>query len=129
MPGFVWRMEGAGEPGTGNTEAKIGGGSQYVSNLTVWESIEALEAFAWNTVHRQFYARRAEWFEVLGAARPPSGTEGRFGPAGPVARQRALDDIHHWYHSKPVAHPQLVPYITAMHLHDSIVVLDKAQVY
>ena len=37
-----------------------------MSNLTVWESVEALEAFVWNTVHRQFYERRREWFEVLG---------------------------------------------------------------
>lgn len=66
MPGFVWMMEGSGEPGTGNTEAKIDGDPRFVSNLTVWESVEALEAFVWNTVHRQFYARRAEWFEVLG---------------------------------------------------------------
>jgi hypothetical protein len=67
MPGFIWMMEGSGAPGTGNTEAKIAGDAQYVSNLTVWESVETLEAFVWNTVHRQFYARRAEWFEVLGA--------------------------------------------------------------
>ena len=31
MPGFVWMMEGSGEPGTGNTEAKIGGDPQFVS--------------------------------------------------------------------------------------------------
>ncbi len=66
MPGFVWMMEGSGEPGTGNTEAKIGGDPRFVANLTVWESVEALENFVWNTVHRQFYERRAEWFEVLG---------------------------------------------------------------
>jgi hypothetical protein len=65
MPGFVWMMEGSGEPGVGNTETKIGGDAQFVSNLTVWESVEALEAFVWNTVHRKFYERRAEWFEVL----------------------------------------------------------------
>jgi hypothetical protein len=67
MPGFVWMMEGSGAPGTGNTEAKIGGDPRFVSNLTVWERIETLEQFVWNTVHRQFYERRAEWFEVLGA--------------------------------------------------------------
>lgn len=66
MPGFVWMMEGSGEPGTGNTEAKIGGDPQHVSNLTVWENVETLENFVWNTVHRQFYERRTEWFEVLG---------------------------------------------------------------
>ena len=56
----------SGEPGTGNTETKIGGDPQYVSNLTVWENVESLEHFVWNTVHRTFYDRRAEWFEVLG---------------------------------------------------------------
>jgi hypothetical protein len=67
MPGFVWMMEGSGAPGTGNTEAKVGGDPRFISNLTVWESVETLENFVWNTVHRQFYDRRAEWFEVLGA--------------------------------------------------------------
>ena len=66
MPGFVWMMEGSGEPGTGNTETKLDGDPRYVANLTVWESVEALEAFVWNTVHRTFYERRTEWFEVLG---------------------------------------------------------------
>jgi hypothetical protein len=66
MPGFVWMMEGSGEPGTGNTAVKLDGDPRFVSNLTVWESVETLEAFVWNTVHRTFYERRAEWFEVLG---------------------------------------------------------------
>ena len=66
MPGFVWMMEGSGEPGTGNTAAKLDGDAQFVSNLTVWENVATLENFVWNTVHRSFYERRAEWFEVLG---------------------------------------------------------------
>ena len=66
MPGFVWMMEGSGEPGKGNTETKIGGDAQFVSNLTVWTDVQSLEHFVWNTVHRAFYERRAEWFEVLG---------------------------------------------------------------
>jgi len=64
-PGFVWMMEGSGEPGTGNTSTKIDGDSRYVPNLTVWEDVQSLESFVWNTVHRQFYARRSEWFEVM----------------------------------------------------------------
>jgi Domain of unknown function (DUF3291) len=56
----------SGEPGTGNTAIKLNGDAQFVSNLTVWESVETLEQFVWNTVHRAFYERRAEWFEVLG---------------------------------------------------------------
>ncbi len=66
MPGFVWMMEESGEPGRGNTDAKIDGDPLYVANLTVWGSVEALEAFVWGTIHKQFYARRKEWFEVMG---------------------------------------------------------------
>jgi hypothetical protein len=66
MPGFVWMMEGSGEPGTGNTENAIDGDPLAITNLTVWESVETLEQFVWNTVHRQFYERRQEWFEILG---------------------------------------------------------------
>lgn len=65
MPGFVWMMEGSGEPGTGNTDTKIGGDPRFVANLTVWRDVASLEQFVWNTVHRQFYERRKEWFEVL----------------------------------------------------------------
>jgi hypothetical protein len=66
MPGFVWMMEGSGEPNTGNTETKIGGDPRFVANLTVWESVETLENFVFNTLHRRFYERRRAWFEVLG---------------------------------------------------------------
>ena len=66
MAGFVWMMEGSGEPGTGNTDSAIAGDPQHVANLTVWEDVESLERFVWGTVHKQFYERRAEWFEVLG---------------------------------------------------------------
>ena len=59
-------MEGSGEPGTGNTDAKIEGDPQHVANLTVWRDVESLERFVWGTVHKKFYERREEWFEVLG---------------------------------------------------------------
>ncbi len=64
MPGFVWMMEGSGEPGTGNTENCVGGDPLAVANLSVWEDAASLETFVWGTVHKQFYERRAEWFEV-----------------------------------------------------------------
>jgi hypothetical protein len=66
MPGFVWMMEGSGESGTGNTENAIGGDPQFVANMTVWEGVEQLETFVWGTIHKQFYERRQEWFEVMG---------------------------------------------------------------
>ena len=65
MSGFVWMMEESSVPSTGKTEAKTGGDPCHVANLTVWESVETLEASVFNTVHKQFFARRAKWFEVL----------------------------------------------------------------
>lgn len=66
MPGFVWMIEGSGEPNTGNTDTKIAGDPRYVANLTVWENVETLENFVFNTLHKRFYERRHEWFEVMG---------------------------------------------------------------
>ena len=66
MPGFVWMMEGSGESGTGNTENSIGDDPQFVANLTVWKDADSLRNFVWNTVHKQFYERRAEWFKLMG---------------------------------------------------------------
>ena len=66
MPGFVWMMEGSGEPGTGNTGNAIGDDPQFVANLTVWEDVASLERFVWGTIHKQFYDRRQEWFEIMG---------------------------------------------------------------
>ena len=63
-PGFVWIMEGG--DGHGNTENSIANDPRFIPNLTVWKDVASLEHFVWNTVHRQFYERRADWFEVLG---------------------------------------------------------------
>ncbi|MXU65604.1 DUF3291 domain-containing protein [Oceanomicrobium pacificus] len=65
MPGFVWMMGGSGAPNAGNLETKIDDDPRFVSNLTVWTDAASLENFVWNTVHRQFYERRAEWFRVM----------------------------------------------------------------
>ncbi|MDZ4309226.1 MAG: DUF3291 domain-containing protein [Cypionkella sp.] len=71
--GFVWRA----------TDADVGTDGAVVSDLapedrarlehedlaatlSIWESVEALEQFVWKTVHRQFYARKAEWYDAVG---------------------------------------------------------------
>lgn len=64
MPGFVWMMQG--DDGPGNTSSAIGRDPQYVPNLSVWEDVASLERFVWGTIHKQFFERRREWFEVLG---------------------------------------------------------------
>ena len=65
MPGFVWMMEGSGEPGRGNTEACIDGDPQFVANLSVWETPQQLETFVFGTLHEKFMRRGKEWFETL----------------------------------------------------------------
>ena len=34
-------------------------------NMSVWENVESLEKYVWQTVHKRFYARRHEWFETM----------------------------------------------------------------
>ena len=61
-PGFVWRLKGESEA-TGATDLSMPGDPSMAVNLSVWETAEAFETFVWNTVHKQFYNRKAEWFE------------------------------------------------------------------
>lgn len=66
-PGFVWRLDDAMmEAVQEDPDGPLGGNPRIASTLSVWESAEALEAFVWNTVHRQFYERGAEWFQPAG---------------------------------------------------------------
>ena len=60
-PGFVWRL--ADGEGGGATGIKVSDDPRFIINLSVWESPETLEHFVWNTVHKQFHRRRANWFE------------------------------------------------------------------
>jgi hypothetical protein len=39
-----------------------------------------------------------------------------------------VDDMHRWYHRRPLQHAALAPWVTGIHVHDSIVVLDKSPV-
>ncbi len=60
MPGFVWRLKAEGE----NTAMTAPGDEMQAFNLTVWDGIEALEKFVWQTVHANVYARKHEWLEA-----------------------------------------------------------------
>jgi len=60
--GFIWRLKDA----TGNaTSFRPFPDPQMAVNLTVWESVEALERYVWMTVHKRFYGRGQEWFDKL----------------------------------------------------------------
>ena len=61
MPGFVWRLKDE----TGNaTNIPWAGDPGFAVNMSVWDSVEALEKFVFQTVHRGIYARKHEFFEV-----------------------------------------------------------------
>jgi hypothetical protein len=60
-PGFVWRLQT--ESGDA-TAVRASDDPLVIVNLTVWESVEALEAFAYREAsHLAVLRRRREWFE------------------------------------------------------------------
>jgi hypothetical protein len=59
-PGFVWRLQG---DNGNNTDLKLTADPQFIVNLSVWESIEALHGFTYRSDHKAVFARRYEWFE------------------------------------------------------------------
>lgn len=60
--GFVWRLM----DDTGNaTRIDAYDDPRIIVNMSVWQSVEALVAFAYRTVHRRFMQRRREWFDVF----------------------------------------------------------------
>ena len=59
-PGFVWRY--IDESGNA-TATRPYADPKIIVNLSVWESLAALERFVWQTVHKRFYGRRADWFD------------------------------------------------------------------
>jgi hypothetical protein len=59
-PGFVWRLQTA----EGNaTSIHSFDDELIISNMSVWESIEALRAFVYTSGHSGVMRRRREWFE------------------------------------------------------------------
>ena len=63
-PGFVWRLKSD----SGNaTDIKISDNPLFIVNLTVWESIDALYEFVYRSHHKDYFARRFQWFERYGA--------------------------------------------------------------
>ena len=60
--GFVWRLKDE----TGNaTNIQVFDDPRIIPNMSVWKSIETLERFVWQTVHKRFYGRKQEWFERM----------------------------------------------------------------
>lgn len=58
-PGFIWRL--VGEP----TEP-VPWNDMIIINMSVWENIETLKDFTYNTAHSYFVRSRKKWFQHLG---------------------------------------------------------------
>jgi hypothetical protein len=59
-PGFVWRLQT--EEGEVSPVATFSG-ERVLFNLSVWASIDALEAYVYKSNHLSAVQKRAEWFE------------------------------------------------------------------
>ena len=62
IEGFVWRLQDESGHAMNMT---VYGDPRILPNLAVWENVEALELFVWQTLHRRFFGRRLEWFEPI----------------------------------------------------------------
>ncbi len=58
-PGFVWRLQT--EDGDA-TAIRVFPDPLMLVNLSVWESVDALQAFTYKSAHAGVMRRRAEWF-------------------------------------------------------------------
>jgi hypothetical protein len=62
-PGFIWRLTGEGNNAT---DIRAFDDPQVAVNMSVWESVEALAAFAYRTPdHVKIMRRRREWFDHM----------------------------------------------------------------
>ena len=69
-PGFVWRLSSEEmEREQLDAQGALGGNPRMASTLSVWADAASREHFVWNTVHRAFYARRAEWYDATDSHR------------------------------------------------------------
>jgi hypothetical protein len=59
-PGFVWRYQT--EAGNA-TEIRVFDDKLILFNMSVWESVEALEEYVYRSNHVEALQKRAEWFE------------------------------------------------------------------
>ena len=61
-PGFVWRFQT--EDGH-STSVRPYEDEMIIINMSVWDSIDALHAFAYRSDHGPVYAARKRWFEPM----------------------------------------------------------------
>jgi Domain of unknown function (DUF3291) len=59
-PGFIWRLQ----TDQGNaTDLRPYGDNRILFNLSVWESLEALQTYVYRSAHGEVMRKRSQWFE------------------------------------------------------------------
>lgn len=62
-PGFVWRLQT--EDGNATAIRPYSGDNLMAINLSVWESLESLQAFVYRSAHVATLRDRKQWFEHI----------------------------------------------------------------
>ena len=60
-PGFVWRLQSD----EGDATALRPFGGDYIVNLSVWDDLESLRNYVYQSAHVEILRRRSEWFEKM----------------------------------------------------------------
>lgn len=63
-PGFVWRLQTDEGDATGLRPF----GPNMLVNMSVWQDVEALKKFVYESMHAEIMRRRREWFERMSEA-------------------------------------------------------------
>ncbi|MBD2071175.1 DUF3291 domain-containing protein [Leptolyngbya sp. FACHB-671] len=59
-PGFVWRLQSS----SGNaTQIRAYPDPKMLINLSVWQSVNQLKTYVYQSLHSEFFVRRRQWFE------------------------------------------------------------------
>lgn len=64
--GFVWRL--VADDGRSSSFVPVGDDPQEAVNLSVWESLESLKHYTYESGHATYLRRRREWFEARDGA-------------------------------------------------------------
>jgi len=62
-PGFVWRLKA--EDGGASTYVRAFDDDRIIINMSVWESVEALQQYVYRDQHGGVFRDRRKWFEPL----------------------------------------------------------------
>ena len=61
-PGFVWRLK---DDSNNATSIRIYDDDFLIVNMSVWQSVEALFQYVYQSDHIEIFRRRKEWFEKM----------------------------------------------------------------